>query len=165
MHAEDPTIYLVPKHLFRQTISVDPDVAPVPFGKARVRQSGDDVTVVAWGNAVELALEAAEAMSGEVSLEVLDLRSLVPWDREAVRESLAKTGRLVVVQEDNQSCSVGQMIVGEIVNDASSWYDLASPPKLVSKPDVPIGYNPILEYAALPSIDDVVAAIRATLDE
>lgn len=165
MHSVNPTIYLIPKHLFRQTLPVGPEVPPVPLGRARIRQEGTEVTLVAWGNAIELSLAAAEALAGEVSVEVIDLRTIVPWDRETVRESLAKTGRLVVVQEDNRSCSVGQMIVGEIVDEPASWYDLLSPPKLVSRPDVPIGYNPIHEYAALPSTDDVIAAIRATLHE
>ena len=80
-------------------------------------------------------------------------------------ESLAKTGRLVVVQEDGESCSVGQMIISDIASDEASWYSFVSPPQLVSKPDVHIGYNPIYEYAALPSVDGVIDAIRATMEE
>ena len=165
MQSVNPTIYLIPKHLFRQTIAVDPDVPAVPFGKARIRQAGSDVTLIAWGNAIELALAARDTLAGEISVEVIDLRTIVPWDRDTVRQSLEKTGRLVVVQEDNRSCSVGQMIIGELVDDPASWYELSSPPKLVSRSDVPIGYNPIYEYAALPSTDDVIAAVRATLHE
>lgn len=161
----NPTVYLIPKHLFRQTIDVDLEVPAVPFGRARIRQAGTDVTVVAWGNAMELALQAAEALSGEASVEVIDLRCLVPWDRETVLDSLEKTGRLVVIQEDNRTCSFGQSIIGEIVDDPDSFYELLSPPKLVSRTDVPVGFNPILEYAALPSLTDVIAAIRATLEE
>lgn len=161
----NPTVYLIPKHLFRQTIEVDLEVPAVPFGRARIRQAGTDVTVVAWGNAMELALQAAENLSGEASVEVIDLRCLVPWDRETVLDSLEKTGRLVVIQEDNRTCSFGQSIIGEIVDDPDSFYELLSPPRLVSRTDVPIGFNPILEYAALPSLTDVIAAIRATLEE
>ena len=165
MHADDPTIYLIPKHLFRQNIKVDPDIPAVPFGRARIRQAGTDVTVVAWGNAIEVASQAAEQLEGEVSVELIDLRSLVPWDRDTVRHSVEKTGRLVVVQEDTQSCSIGQMIISELSHDAESWYHFASPPKLVSKPDIHIGYNPIFEYAALPSVADVMDNIRLTFEE
>ena len=165
MSTNNPTVYLIPKHLFRKSLEVDPQVPAVPFGRARIRQAGTDVTLVAWGNAMELALQAAEALADEASVEVIDLRCLVPWDRETVIDSLEKTGRLVVVQEDNRSCSFGQSIIGEIVDDPDSWYELLSPPKLVSRTDVPIGFNPILEYAALPSLEDVIAAIRTTMEE
>ena len=121
MHAEDPTIFLVPKHLFRQQMEVSEDVPAVGFGEARIRRAGDDVTVVTWGNCIEQALAAAEALAEEASVEVIDLRSIVPWDRDTILESLEKTGRLVVVQEDARSCSVGQMIISEISNDPDSW--------------------------------------------
>lgn len=165
MHTDDPTIYLIPKHLFRQNIKVDPDIPAVPFGRARIRQAGTDVTVVAWGNAIEVASLASQQLEGEISVELIDLRSLVPWDRDTVRHSVEKTGRLVVVQEDTQSCSIGQMIISELSHDAESWYHFASPPKLVSKPDIHIGYNPIFEYAALPSVEDVLNNIRLTFEE
>ena len=165
MHADDPTIFLIPKHMFRQQMQVDADVPAVGFGEARVRRSGDDVTLVTWGNCVELGLAAAEAVSAECNVEVIDLRSIVPWDRESILESLEKTGRLVIVQEDGRTCSVGQMIISEISNDADSWSFFVSAPQLVSKPDVHIGYNPIYEYAALPSADEVVEAIRLTMED
>lgn len=164
MHAEDPTIYLIPKHLFRQPIPVQ-NVEPVPFGKARVRREGTDVTLVAWGNCMEQALDAAEKLAEDCSVEVIDLRSIVPWDRETIGRSLQKTGRLVIVQEDSRTCSIGQMIISEMSNSAETWYSFLSPPKLVSKPDVYIGYNPIYEYAALPSTMDVVRAVYQTIQE
>ncbi|MEM8677985.1 MAG: transketolase C-terminal domain-containing protein, partial [Planctomycetota bacterium] len=165
LHAEDPTIFLIPKHLMRQQMQVDSHVGPVPFGKARIRQEGSDVTLVAWGNCVELAIAAAAQMADQVSVEIIDLRSIQPWDRESVAASLAKTGRLVVVQEDGESCSVGQMIISEMAGHEESWYSFVSAPQLVSKPDVHIGYNPILEYGALPSVDEIKDAIQATMDE
>ena len=165
MNAEDPTIFLIPKHMFRQQMEVSADVPAVGYGEARVRREGDDVTLVAWGNCIEQALAAAEAVSGEASVEVVDLRSIVPWDRDSVVESLEKTGRLVIVQEDGRTCSVGQMIISEISNDPDTWSHFVSAPQLVSKPDVHIGYNPIYEYAALPSTDEVVEAIRLTMED
>jgi 2-oxoisovalerate dehydrogenase E1 component len=76
MHSEDPTIYLIPKHLFRQQMDMPAILDPVPFGKARVRRSGRDVTLVSWGNCIEQALEAAAKLDGEISIEVIDLRSI-----------------------------------------------------------------------------------------
>lgn len=162
--ADDPTIVLLPKHLIRKQVFVDHDVPPVPFGQARIRRPGADVTLVTWANCVELCLEVAETVEAEVSVEVIDLRSLQPWDREAVVASMQKTGRLVVVQEDAQSCSAGQMIISELASHDDSFYTLLSSPRLVSRPDVHIGYNPVLEYAALPSADDVVEAIRSVME-
>ena len=166
MHAEDPTIFLIPKHRFRKPFPVAPGVvASVPFGKAAIRREGTDATIVTWGNCVEQAEETAELLAGEVSVEVLDLRSLVPWDRECVGESLEKTGRLIVVQEDNESCSFGQKIISDMVSDPNSWDTFMSPPQLVSRGDVHIGFNPIYEYAALPSTEEVAAAVRLTMEE
>jgi 2-oxoisovalerate dehydrogenase E1 component len=165
MHTDDPTLFLIPKHMFRQQMEAPSEIPAVGFGQARVRQAGDDVTIVAWGNCLEQAFAAADRLQGEASIEVIDLRSIQPWDRETVVQSLEKTGRLVVVQEDGQSCSVGQMIISEIMSDPDSFSLFVSAPQLVSKPDVPIGYNPIYEYAALPDVDRVLAAIRLTLED
>lgn len=164
MAADDPTIVLLPKHLIRQQIPVDRDIPAVPFGKARIRQQGTDVTLVTWANCVELSMQVAAQLNDEVSVEVIDLRSLQPWDRDTVAASLAKTGRLVVVQEDAQSCSAGQMFISELTSRDDSFYSLLSAPRLVSRPDVHIGYNPVYEYAALPSVDDVTTAIRSVMD-
>jgi 2-oxoisovalerate dehydrogenase E1 component len=155
---------LLPKHLIRQPVPVDAHIPAVPFGKARVRREGTDVTLVTWANCVELSLDVASQLADEISIEVIDLRSVQPWDRETLIASLQKTGRLVVVQEDAVSCSVGQMIISELTAMESSFYSLLHVPKLVSRPDVHIGYNPIYEYAALPSLDDITEAVRSVMD-
>lgn len=165
MHTDDPTLFLIPKHMFRQQMDAPSEIPAIGFGQARIRNTGDDVTVVAWGNCLEQAFAAAERLQDEASIEVIDLRSIQPWDRQTVVQSLEKTGRLVVVQEDGQSCSVGQMIISEIMSDPDSFSLFVSAPQLVSKADVPIGYNPIYEYAALPDVDRVVAAIRLTMED
>jgi 2-oxoisovalerate dehydrogenase E1 component len=165
MHADDPTIYLIPKHLFRQHFDVPANVEPVPFGKARVRRPGKDVTLVTWGNCIEQALEAANLLEDEVSVEVIDLRSIVPWDKQTVADSLEKTGRLVVVQEDSETCSVGQMIIAAMTSNPEWFSHFLSPPQLVSKGDVHIGYNPIYEYAALPDTKRVVNAISLVMED
>lgn len=165
MHSENPVVYLVPKHLFRQNMPVAEVVEPVPFGKARIRREGADVTLVCWGNATEIALDAAKKLEGELDVEVVDLRTIQPWDKETVRQSVEKTGRLVVVQEDGESCSVGQMVISEMVGGEDSFSNFLAAPRLVSKPDVYIGYNPIYEYGCLPMSDDVIEVLREVNEE
>ncbi len=165
MHADDPTIFLIPKHLLRKKMPVPQTVPAVGFQSAKTRRSGSDVTVVTWGNGVEIALAVAEAIEGAASVEVIDLRTVQPWDRGTVATSVEKTGRLVVLQEDGQSCSVGQMIISAMVNNETSFYHFVSPPQLVSKPDIHIGYNPIIEYAALPGSAELTAAIELTMEQ
>ena len=165
MHTDDPTLFLIPKHLFRQQMAVPDDIPAVGFGEARVRREGDDVTIVSWGNCMEQAFAAADALADEVSAEIIDLRSIQPWDKETILKSVEKTGRLVVVQEDGRSCSVGQMIISEIMGDSESFCYFVSAPQLVAKPDVHIGYNPVYEYAALPDTNQVIDAIRITMED
>lgn len=165
LSAEDPTIVLLPKHLIRKPVEVEESIPAIPFGKAKICQAGSDVTLVAWGNCVELALDAANQLADTMSVEVLDLRSILPWDREAIVESLKKTGRLVVVQEDVRTASVGQMIISELTTAEDSFFTLLNSPELVSRPDVHIGYNPVLEYEALPSVDDIKNALQTTMDD
>jgi 2-oxoisovalerate dehydrogenase E1 component len=163
MHCEDPTFVLVPKHLlWAEHESVEP-VRAVPLGVARKRRAGSEITLVAWGNTVEKSLEALDEIGDEISVDLLDLRSIVPWDRAAIEESVARTGRLVVVQEDSENCSVGQMIVAHLMGQPDIWSELAAPPILVSKTNVMIGYNPIYEYAALPDVKRIVAALRRSM--
>ena len=133
------------------------------MGKARNVRKGSDVTLVAWGNTIEKSLEALNKIGDEISVELIDLRSIVPWDAAAIEESVRKTRRLVVVQEDTENCSVGQMIISHVTGTAGLWNELLSPPILVSKPNVVIGYNPIYEYAALPDVERIVAAIKQSV--
>jgi 2-oxoisovalerate dehydrogenase E1 component len=163
MHCEDPTFVLIPKHLlWAEHESAEP-VRAVPLGVARKRASGSEVTLVAWGNTVEKSLEALQEIGDEISVDLLDLRSIVPWDRAAIEESVRRTGRIVVVQEDSENCSVGQMIVSHLSGLPEIWEDLIAPPILVSKTNVMIGYNPIYEYAALPDVKRIVAALRRSV--
>jgi len=118
---------------------------------------------VAWGNTIEKSLEALNKIGNEISVDLIDLRSIVPWDTAAIEESVRKTRRLVVVQEDTENCSVGQMIISHVTGTPGLWNELLSPPILVSKPNVVIGYNPIYEYAALPDVERIVTAIRRSI--
>src|SRR6266568_1165303 len=163
MHGEDPVIFLIPKHLLWAEHQYAKPIRAVPLGRARQCTNGSDVTLVAWGNTVEKSLEAIAKIDNEISVELIDLRSIVPWDKAAIEDSVHKTRRLVVVQEDTENCSVGQMIISHITSTPELWNELISPPILVSKANVMIGYNPIYEYAALPDVERIVAAIRRSI--
>jgi 2-oxoisovalerate dehydrogenase E1 component len=163
MHCEDPVLFLIPKHMFWAERESEEAVRAIPLGKARKRQAGSDVTLIAWGNTVEKALEAIQEIENEASIELIDLRSISPWDRETIEESVRKTGRVVIVQEDTENCSVGQMIITHLTSQSDLWNGMLSPPILVSKGNVMIGYNPIYEYAALPDVQRIVAAIRKSI--
>src|SRR4029077_2920951 len=160
MHGDDPVIFLIPKHLLWAEHEYPEPVQAVPLGRARQCTSGSDVTVVAWGNTIEKSLEALAKIENETSIELIDLRSIVPWDKAAIEKSVRKTRRLLVVQEDTENCSVGQMIISHITSTPELWIQMISPPILVSKANVVVGYTPIYEYAALPDVERIVAAIR-----
>jgi 2-oxoisovalerate dehydrogenase E1 component len=161
---DDPTLLLIPKHIFRVRMPVQA-YRPIPFGKAAIRREGTDVTVVAWGNTLELAFQAAEQFAQQgVSLEIIDPRTLVPFDWETVEQSLAKTGRLVVIHEDNRTCGFGQAIITEMTSVPERFNMLLSPPQLVARYDVHIPFCPELEYAVLPDLARVMRAIQTTLE-
>lgn len=162
MQGDDPTFILVPKHIFRKRVTVE-RVDPVPFGKARLVKEGNDVTIVTWGNTIEIAEEAANRLVGEASLEIIDLRSIVPCDYDAITESVEKTGRLVVLHEDTKTCGFGQSIIAEMTSLPERFNLFLAPPQLVSRDDVHIGYNPIYEYAALPDVERLIEAVRVTM--
>ncbi|MGI9113862.1 MAG: thiamine pyrophosphate-dependent enzyme [Chthoniobacterales bacterium] len=161
MHCEDPVLFLIPKHMFWAEVETKEPVRAIPLGRARKRTEGSDVTLIAWGNTVEKAEEAIAKIGSDASVELIDLRSIVPWDRALIEESVRKTGRVVVVQEDTENCSVGQMIITHL--SSTLWNEMVSPPVLVSKGNVMIGYNPIYEYAALPDTQRIIDAIQKLL--
>lgn len=143
------------------------DVVPegeyvVPIGKAAVAHPGADVTVVTLSLSVHHALDVAEKLAGEgIGVEVIDLRSVVPLDREAIIASVAKTGRLVVVDEDYLSYGLSGEVVASVVEADPTL--LKAAPKRLALPDIPIPYAHVLEYAALPRQERIEAAIREVL--
>ena len=160
MHGDDPYFILVPKHIFRKRVDVT-KAEPIPFGKARLVREGNDVTIVTWGNTIEIAEELAA--KSDVSIEVIDLRSIVPCDYDAIAKSVEKTGRLIVLQEDTRTCGFAGNVVAEFVNKPEYFNLLLSPPQVVSRDDVHIGFNPIYEYAALPDLARLEAAVRTVM--
>jgi 2-oxoisovalerate dehydrogenase E1 component len=158
LHEEDPTLLLIPKHMMR--IRHNP-IANIHrgFGSARVVKEGIDVTIVTWGNCLEIAIGAAEERAGRCSVEVIDLVSLVPCDWATIDASIAKTGRLVVLSEDCRTSSFGQSVIAEMVSTEARFNRFLSPPILVSREDGHIPFNPILEYAVLPDMARLHSAL------
>jgi 2-oxoisovalerate dehydrogenase E1 component len=129
----------------------------IPFGKARVVKEGTDVTVVTYGATVQRALVAANSVAENgLSVEVIDLRTLSPWDRETVFASVKKTSRVIVAYEDSLSWGYGAEIVAAIADECFPWLD--APVKRVASEDTFVGYAPQLEDAILPQVADFVRA-------
>ncbi len=157
----NPVVFLEHEMLYGHEFDV-PDLADwlVPIGKAKVRRSGDGVTLVAHSRAVALALQAAEKLAGEgLEAEVIDLRTLRPLDHATVVESVRKTGRLVTIEEGWGPFGVGSEIAARVVAEAFDWLD--APPARVFQEDVPLPYAANLETLSLPSVAKVVAAAKA----
>jgi pyruvate/2-oxoglutarate/acetoin dehydrogenase E1 component len=136
----------------------------IPFGQARIRKEGTDVTVVALAKMVQESLEAArELEKEEISAEVIDPRTLVPLDKETIISSVRKTGRLVVVDEACQTCGAGAEIIALVASDRAAFCKLKAAPVRVCGPDVPIPFSPPMESFVIPDKTRIAAAVRATL--
>jgi 2-oxoisovalerate dehydrogenase E1 component len=162
IRCEDPVIFLEHKHLYRQTYNKAAYPGPnfmIPFGKARVVREGSDVTVVTYGATVQRAFTAANqlAEAGGPSVEVIDLRTLSPWDQNTVYASVKKTSRVIVLYEDSMSWGYGAEIAARIADDCFPWLD--APVKRVASADTYVGYAPRLEDSILPQVDDVKRAV------
>lgn len=156
IRCEDPVIFLEHKHLYRQTYNKSANPGQnfmIPFGKAKTVREGGDVTVVTYGATVQRALTAANAVAEEgISVEVIDLRSLSPWDRETVFASVKKNSRVIVAYEDSISWGYGSEIAAAIADECFAWLD--APVRRVASTDTFVGYAPQLEDAILPQVDD-----------
>ena len=126
----------------------------LPFGKARIVREGSDITLVTWGAMVERCEEAAEG----VSAEILDLRTLMPWDRDSVLASVRRTRRCLIVHEDSISAGFGAEVAATVAQEA--FFDLDAPVSRLAMPDIPSPHNPVLMEAALPSVDGIRAKIE-----
>jgi len=158
---DDPVLYLAPAAVLPLRGELPDDAGPVPIGSGRIHRGGSDVTVVAVGHLVQEALALAEELEGEVSVEVLDPRTLYPFDWALLRGSLERTGRLVVVDDSNRTCG----LAGEILATAAEEMQLVARPRRVTRADAPIAFAVELERAVLPSRDQLRAAVLATLEE
>jgi pyruvate/2-oxoglutarate/acetoin dehydrogenase E1 component len=157
----NPVLYLEHKHLYRRAKGeVAEGRFEVPLGRARIARAGTDLTVITYGAMVLTALEAVDDLEG-ASVEVLDLRSLVPLDISAILASVRKTSKVVVLHEATRSCGVGAEVAALIAEQA--FEDLDGPIVRVTAPDSPVPFSPPLERAVLPQVDDVKEACRELL--
>jgi 2-oxoisovalerate dehydrogenase E1 component len=162
IRADDPVLFLEHKHLYRQTYNKGRNPGAdymIPFGRASMPREGTDLTLVTFGALVQRSLVAARQAEAEgIRTEVLDLRSLSPYDWTAIARSVKKTGKALVVHEDNRSWGYGAEIASRIADELFEWLD--APVKRIGALDTFVGYNPVLENAILPQVSTVLQAIR-----
>jgi len=164
MRSEGPTVFLEPKALYnaKPAITNVPDDFEVPFGKARVRREGEQISVFTYGNTVHFCLQAAEELEQEgYSVEVVDLRSLNPLDEESILKSVKKTNRAIVIHEDKVFGGFGGEVASMITEKA--FESLDAPVRRLGATFTPVGFNRILERAILPNKDKIKAAILELL--
>jgi pyruvate dehydrogenase E1 component beta subunit len=135
----------------------------VPFGVARTVQTGSDVTIVGIAGGVQHAIDAAKVLAAEgISVEVIDPRTLVPLDKESILKSVAKTGRLVIVDPAHKMCSAASEIAAIVAQEG--FWDLQAPVQVVASEQINVPYSPALEPLIYPTPEKVIAAVRVVLD-
>ena len=156
---EDCVLFFEHKYLYRRIKEELPtDDFIVPIGKAALRRPGKDITLVTYGAMLYQAYEAAEALSPDVELEIIDLRSIMPFDMEMVMDSVKKTSRCIVLHEDTLTGGIGGEIAARLADEAFTY--LEAPIKRIASPDAPVPFAPTLEEAFLPKTADVVKVAR-----
>jgi len=156
---DDPVVFCEHKAIYTEECEVPDEPYTIPFGKARIVREGSDVTVVAFSRMVLLAEQAADALEKDgLSVELIDPRTLSPLDDEAILASIAKTGRLVVVDEANPYCSMASEVASLVVEQGFDYLD--APIRKVTAPHTPVPASPSLESAYVPSVAQIEAAIR-----
>jgi acetoin:2,6-dichlorophenolindophenol oxidoreductase subunit beta len=159
---DDPVIVVEPMLLMHMKGDAAPDGHRVPLGKAAVRREGSDVSVIGYGRAFLDVLTVADKLAGEgIGVEAIDLRTIKPWDRDAVLGSVARTGRAVIVHEAVRDFGVGAEIAATLHEEL--WGQLKAPVRRVASKNTPVPYSPPLEQAFLWQAADIEAAIRSTL--
>ncbi|HEY0416407.1 MAG TPA: alpha-ketoacid dehydrogenase subunit beta [Gaiellaceae bacterium] len=157
----NPVLFFEHKHLYRRIKGEVPDGRyTTPIGKARIHREGEDVSLITWGAMVYTAEEAAKAV--DASVEIVDLRTIMPWDREAVLASVRKTSKVLVLHEDTRTGGFGGEIAATIAEEA--FEDLDAPVKRLAAPDSPVPFAPPLEKAFIPQVDDVTRALKELID-
>lgn len=168
IRCDDPVLYLEHKALYSlkgEATTIDENAEGVAvLGQARIARPGTDLTIVSWSKSLHTCLAAAELLADAetaISAEVLDLRTLAPWDRDQVLESVGRTGHLLVVHEAVRTCGLGAEIVATVAEEAHGVLEAA--PRRIANPDLPIPFAAGLERAVIPQIDDVVSAVRKVM--
>ncbi|MGH9409577.1 MAG: alpha-ketoacid dehydrogenase subunit beta, partial [Vicinamibacterales bacterium] len=162
VRCDDPVMYLEHKHLYRQTYNKGEYPGAeymVPFGKAATRRTGTDVVVITWGALVQRSLLAAQqAEKDGISAMVIDLRTIAPFDCDAIADAVRRTNRVIVAHEDQLTCGFGAELAARIADELFEYLD--APVRRVGALDAPVAYCPDLEEAILPQSADVLRAIQ-----
>jgi len=156
----DPVLFFEHKMEYNKKFTIDDEVQPIPFGKARIAREGRDITIAATSSMVMKSEKAAERLAREgIDCEVIDLRTIVPFDRETVIESVKKTGRLIVADEAYERCGIGAEVAADIAEDV--FYYLDAPCGRVANPNVPLPFSPALEFPLIPSEEKVYEKVKS----
>jgi 2-oxoisovalerate dehydrogenase E1 component len=162
IRCDDPVLFLEHKHLYRQTYNKSPYPGAdftIPFGRSVLRREGSDVLVITWGALVQRTLLAAQQAEKEgLSVAVLDLRTIIPYDWQGIGEQVKRCNRVIVAHEDQLTCGFGAEIAARLADEMFHWLD--APIRRVAAMDTPVAYAPDLEEEILPQASDVLAAIR-----
>ncbi|HEY7841046.1 MAG TPA: alpha-ketoacid dehydrogenase subunit beta [Gammaproteobacteria bacterium] len=161
IRGDDPVVFLEHKLLYDEKGEVPDEPYTIPFGQANVTREGHDVTVVAFGRMVLLANQVADKLKGQISLDVVDPRTTSPLDTDVILESVAHTGRLVVVDEANPMCNLASEVISVVATQALD--SLKSAPRKISAPHTPVPAAPILEKLYVPSTAQIEAAVREVM--
>jgi pyruvate dehydrogenase E1 component beta subunit len=157
---DNPVVFFEHKMEYSNKYEIDDSVELIPIGRADIKRPGADITIVATSSLVMKSLEAATTLDAEgISCEVIDLRSVIPLDRDTIIESVAKTGRLLVADEAYEFCGIGAEICMNIMEDV--FYELDAPVARIATPNVPLPFSPALELPIIPSVDKIVDKARS----
>jgi 2-oxoisovalerate dehydrogenase E1 component len=162
MRSPNPTVYFEHRSLLMTgdgSARYPGDDYMIPFGKARVVREGKALTLVSWGAMVHRCIEAADRFAGDV--ELLDLRTIAPWDRTAVLASVTKTGRCLIVHEDNLTAGFGAEVAATVTQEV--FWHLDAPVVRLAPKDIPMPYHPVLLDAVLPDAERIAGAIAELL--
>ncbi len=162
MREENPILFCEHKGLYRQQFAASPEPDEnycLPFGLAKIKKVGRDITIVTYGFLVQRSLEAARKMEEiGISCEVIDLRTIIPWDKETVLNSVKKTGKVIVAHEDSRTAGFGAEIVSTIAEECFQYLD--APITRVAAIDSPVPFAPVLEDVTLPQERNITEAIQ-----
>jgi pyruvate dehydrogenase E1 component beta subunit len=156
---DNPVVFFEHKMEYSNKFEIDDGIGPIPIGRADVKRTGSDITIAATSSMVMKSLKAADSLEKEgVSCEIIDLRSIIPLDRETIIGSVAKTGRLLIVDEAYEFCGIGAEICMNLMDDI--FYELDAPVMRVATPNVPLPFSPALEFPIIPSEEKIIDKVR-----